>query len=237
MAERREETVSSKLSPIDNETLLDAEKWWRSRFLVKRPPITQTEVVEDSGKILELLKAWPEYFGGTEHNKASAVKNSLKKDDPLYKSLANVLEQGERHAIIKDGLTTPHVHVGAKPLGVVASGRLEAVCLWEIVTGTEMKDGTKNAKYWHEEWTRTLYIPELTSASWNVGWPTKEVGVSGAGKALVEALKKKAKEQNCQGIGLFGLLCNVGFYQNVGFTCKPGMLGSGFPPFFMDARE
>jgi hypothetical protein len=135
-------------------------------------------------------------------------------DVDLSSKLANLLEQPDRLDIITKASKDL---AGRRMLGIVANGRLEAVCVWKILTGTGGKDSEQDANYWHQGWKGALYIPEFASAPWNVGWPTNESGVSGAGAALVKALKEKGKAEKCDGIGLVGLKCNLAFYLKMGF--------------------
>jgi hypothetical protein len=232
MAEETRERPSEP-SPVFD-AVASAQKW-RARFGVRGSKIGQTTVVGDANKLLGLLQKWPQYdYGNDEHENASLLKRTLRDtttDVDLFNKLGNLLEQADRQAIIKQALEKGLA--GRRILGIVAGGHLEAVCIWTILTGTGEKKQEEDANWWHQGWKQTLYIPELTSAPWNVGWPTNESGVSGAGTALVNAVKEKAKAAQCDGIGLIGHAFNMGFYQAVGFQRKPD---DGFIPFFMDLR-
>jgi hypothetical protein len=210
-----------------------SEKKWRSRFSAQRTPIGQTTVVEDAGTLLKLLMQWPDYdHENDEKTDARKLKDTLGSTDTDFENkLLNLLEQAARQAIIREAIEAGLV--GRKVLGIVAAGRLEAVCIWTTITGTASKDQESDANWWNQEWRRTLYIPELTSAPWNVGWPTKESGVSGAATTLVNAMKAKGRAEQCDGIGLVGFSFNLGFYLHVGFKIKTS---NSMPPLTMDLR-
>ncbi|MBP2330353.1 hypothetical protein JOF56_010738 [Kibdelosporangium banguiense] len=141
----------------------------------------------------------------------------------MQAGLANLLEQSERQSIISDALKAPD---GRQVLAIVAGdpARLEAVCLWQVVTATDKpKSSDQDIATWNKGW-KSMYISELTSAPWNVGWPTGQTGVNGAARALIEAAKAKAVKEGFDGIGLTGLLNNLDFYRKVGFKARDGGL-------------
>lgn len=220
MAQQTRGNQPSASSSTDQETAASVKKW-RERFGVQRPRIGATTVNEDLAQLPGFLRGWPAYDHGTdEHTEASKLKRTIDStatDADLSPKLANMLEQVDRHVII--GQAFGFGYLGARSaLGIIAGGRLEAICLWQILTGTGKVQQERDANFWREGWKKTLYVSELTSAPWNVGWPTLQAGVSGAGTALIDALKAKGKETGCDGIGLIGLAYNLGFYQNTGFT-------------------
>lgn len=208
-------------SSSTNEEAAASAQIWRPRFDVRRPRIGNTAVNEDLAQLPGLLGGWPKYDHGTaDHTDASKLKRTIDStatDADLSPKLANMLEQVDRQVII--GQAFEFGYLGARSaLGIIAGGRLEAICLWQILTGTGKVQQEQDANFWRGDWKRTLYVSELTSAPWNVGWPTPQAGVSGAGTALIDALKTKGRATGCDGIGLIGLACNLGFYQHAGFT-------------------
>ncbi|MGH4025508.1 MAG: hypothetical protein ACRDRV_13115 [Pseudonocardiaceae bacterium] len=206
-------------------------KKWGDRFDAKRGKIAATTVVEDTSTLLSRLQEWPKYDAKNNKDEHTGARRIMEELIVLKNKLLNVLEQVERQMIVIEAATEG---LGErKMLGVVADGRLEAVCIWKILTGTGETAQEEDANFWDPAWKKTLYIEELTSAPWNVGWPTKESGVSGAGTSLVNAMKDKAKAEKCDGIGLVGLGCNLGFYTKAGFKNKPG----SDLAFIMDLRK
>lgn len=225
MAETTRKKPASTTQPTID--LTAGKKKWRDRFAIPRTPIGAITVVDDAATILQLLRTWPMFdYGNDEHTAALTLRrqlaDSIEPDDAaLWKKLMNLGEQTDRTSIIiaalEQGLPS-----GRTVLGVVANGRLEAACICQVLTGTGATLSEQDANYWNPTWTKTLYIPELTGAPWNVGWPTPQAGVTGGGKALADALKAKGRQQGCDGIGLVGLTCNFDFYPKVGFTLFNG---------------
>lgn len=251
-----ETILENELADAVGPSTTDAEQW-RTRFAANRPPVGTVQVVEDLAAVKSMMDAWP-LFDSTkttrdkiaEFKNAKALKASLKESKELQtvilvQNLANLLEQTERQTIIKDALDNPDLLLeGRQALGVVdsQSQRLEAVCLWKKITHVSAAGPTqseRDANHWDKTWTKMLYVSELTGAPWNAGWPTKQEGVSRAGTKLVDALKAKAEEQECDGIGLAGLMSNVDFYLKAGFEFKEGysLDQRGFPPLVMQTRK
>jgi hypothetical protein len=219
-------------------TMADKYTEWHNRATRPRVKIGQTSTVENLGEISEFLKQWPQFIQGTnEYEEANEVKKQFKLDDPRHFEMWNIIEQGQRQAIIEGEIEKNFLmHKGANILGIAANDRLEAICEYEI-----MKVGHNEWPKWLPgKFTTILYVHELASAPWNVGWPTTESGVKGGPTALFEVLKDKAKNENCDAIALCGLLCNIRFYRNekIGFSLAVKEEDMGpLPPLFMEVKK
>ncbi|MGH3758583.1 hypothetical protein [Actinophytocola sp.] len=223
MAETTRNTPTSTTQPAID--LTASARKWRTRFANTRTPIGATRVVEDAATIQGMLRTWPKFdHGDDEHTEALALRKSLsstQSDEALRMKLLNVEEQTDRFVIIMAALEKG-LPQERNALGVVADDRLEAVCIWQVLTGTGRVASEQDANFWDTSWKKALYVPELTGAPWNVGWPTPQKGVTGGGRALVNALKEKGRQEGCDGIALVGLACNIDFYPKVGFTLFKG---------------
>jgi hypothetical protein len=217
---------------------------WRTQFAATRSPMANRGVTDDLDQLTSLMAQWPKFERGPQFMEAKTLKDSLtgskaNADVVLHQDLTNLLAQSERQEIIKESLGNLG---GRQALGVTAGApaRLEAVCLWQVVEGDNAKDGTKGANFWHPGWTKVMYVDELASAPWNVGWPTAEPGVAGGGSELVRQMKARALKEGCDGIGLYGLQSNIDFYLKTGFQFRAGNSREnpgGFPPFYLDVRK
>lgn len=230
MTKERDVSVEEKKEEkkdVEFDLLAVKERWrtWLNDLQDQKKDFGKLEVLHDSVEIELLLAKWDVFRMDEQEYQdaktlAGVLKDSTDKEDKkLYEGVTNAVEQQDRQFIISEQLST----LGNRQvLAVLGNGRLEALCFWKVISGTKAADPDVDANWWVTGWETCFYIEELSAAPWNVGWPSEQPPVKGAGSTLIDEAIKQARVQGCDGIGLFALRTNVGFYVKVGFAPKKG---------------